>query len=37
LDLCHGDPFPDLLESISALGTLPNRGKVKTLSGLSTL
>ena len=28
LDLCHGHPFPDLLAYISALGTLPNRGKV---------
>ncbi len=28
LNLCHADPFPNLLEYISALGTLPNRGKV---------
>lgn len=33
LDLCHGDPFPDLLEYISALGTLPNRGKVMIRKG----
>src|SRR5690349_8711168 len=26
LNLCHDDPFPDLLEYISALVTLPNRG-----------
>jgi len=30
LNLCHADPFPNLLEYISALGTLPNRGKVTT-------
>lgn len=29
LNLCQADPFPDLLEYISALGTLPNRGKVR--------
>jgi hypothetical protein len=28
LNFCHADPFPDLLEYISALATLPNRGKV---------
>jgi len=28
LNLCHDVPFPALLEYISALGTLPNRGKV---------
>src|SRR5258708_40330218 len=28
LNLCHADPSPNLLEYISALGTLPNRGKV---------
>ena len=28
LDLCHAKPFPDLLEYISALGTLPNRGRL---------
>ena len=35
LNLCHGDPFPDLLEYISALGTLPNRGKVTKYSNAS--
>src|SRR5215467_1375773 len=28
LDLCHDDPPSDLLEDISALGTLSNRGRV---------
>ena len=28
LDLCHAHPFPDLLEYSSALGTLPNRGRL---------
>ncbi len=28
LNLCHVDPFPDLLEYISALLTLPNRSRV---------
>jgi hypothetical protein len=29
LNFCHADPFLHLLEYISALATLPNRGKVK--------
>ncbi len=28
LNLCHVDPFPDLIEYISALATLPIRGRV---------
>src|SRR5581483_4156485 len=28
LDFCHADPFPSLLEYISALWTLSNRGKI---------
>src|ERR1700704_3802247 len=32
LDLCHAKPFPDLLEYISALGTLPNRGRLKMVN-----
>ena|SRR5689334_5390249 len=28
LDLCHDDPLPDLIEYISALGTLSNRGRL---------
>src|SRR2546430_11082186 len=28
LNLCHSDPFPDLIEYISALGTPPIRGRV---------
>lgn len=28
LNLCHDDPFPDLIEYISALVTLPNRGRL---------
>src|SRR6266404_6136823 len=32
LDLCHAKPSPDLLEYISALGALPNRGRLSTIS-----
>src|SRR5215471_21690151 len=36
LDLCHDDPLPDLIEYISALVTLSNRGRV-TLPQLGRL
>src|ERR1700730_11199435 len=32
LNLCPGDPFPDLLEYISAFLTLPNRGMLNDVA-----
>ncbi len=33
LNLCHDDPFPDLIEYISALATLPIRGRITLTKG----
>ncbi len=33
LDLCHDDPLSDLIEYISALGTLSTRGRVMIRKG----